>query len=128
MSSNLTKISQNGKNLVKAQKLDPRASRNREKVHKDLIKPFIKLAECELNSGAIYDSALRMRGKWQKNLPKILLIVISTKMSSNLTKISQNQKKVLLKLKNQKILRLSPKKVHQDIYFLLVSKYVSKET
>lgn len=47
MSSNLTKISQNRKNLVKAQKLDPKASRNREKVYKDLIKPFIKLAECE---------------------------------------------------------------------------------
>jgi len=54
-------------------KLDPGASRNRGKVLKDLIKPFMKLAESELNSGVIDEAAFKIRKKMAQQFAKDLI-------------------------------------------------------
>ena len=54
-------------------KLDPGASRNRGKVLKDLIKPFMKLAECELKAGVIDESDFKIRKKMAQQFAKDLI-------------------------------------------------------
>ena len=53
-------------------RLDPGASRNRGNVLKDLIKPFMKLAQCELASGQIdekiYDARKTQAQQFAKDL------------------------------------------------------------
>ena len=59
--------------LTVLDKLDPGASRNRGKVLKDLIKPFMKLAECELKEGAIDEAGFRIRKKMAQQFAKDLI-------------------------------------------------------
>jgi len=59
--------------LAVLDKLDPGASRNRGKVLKDLIKPFMKLAECELKDGIIDESDFKIRKKMAQQFAKDLI-------------------------------------------------------
>lgn len=59
--------------LTVLDKLDPGASRNRGKVLKDLIKPFMKLAECELKEGAIDEAGFKIRKKMAQQFAKDLI-------------------------------------------------------
>ena len=59
--------------LTVLDKLDPGASRNRGKVLKDLIKPFMKLAECELKEGAIDEAGFKTRKKMAQQFAKDLI-------------------------------------------------------
>ena len=54
-------------------RLDPGASRNRGKILKDLIKPFMKLAECEFKAGKIDETAFKLRKTTAQELAKDLI-------------------------------------------------------
>ena len=54
-------------------RLDPGSSRNRGKILKDLIKPFMKLAECELKSGKIDQKTFQGRKQTAQQLAKDLI-------------------------------------------------------
>jgi hypothetical protein len=59
--------------LAVLDKLDPGASRNRGKVLKDVIKPFMKLAECELKEGVIDEAGFKTRKKMAQQFAKDLI-------------------------------------------------------
>ena len=54
-------------------RLDPGASRNRGNVLKDLIKPFMKLAECELAQGDIDSKVFAERKAMAQEFAKDLI-------------------------------------------------------
>ena len=69
-------------------KLDPGASRNRGKVLKDLIKPFMKLAECELALGTIDETAFKTCKKMAQQFAKDL---ITCYQYENILQLNKNQ-------------------------------------
>ena len=54
-------------------KLDPGASRNRGKILKDLIKPYMKLAEYELSEGIVDEDTFRARKVMAQHFAKDLI-------------------------------------------------------
>ena len=65
-------------------RLDPGASRNRGKVLKDLIKPFMKLAELELQTQKIDAEAYAKRKNMAKEFAKDLIMCYRYENTQNI--------------------------------------------